>query len=262
MEKYLFKNEKNEVILFWNSCLKLEKDILKTIQGIFEDENVVCVSGNRKKVDINNNQIPIGTYTKYENFVRNRESGLGMLSVVDSGIYAFRRTNIEEEKLSSAIIDVHLYITTLLLLQGQKIILDNRVSVEERVENEKENNIKSHIKSAAASYQNVALNIKKIKFNKQTGIFISHRVLKLLCPILLIEILLLNFVLAFHSGIWLVMFLLQVSIYMFCLIKNVAHIKLDGVIGKVLNILCYFIEINIADLLGMIQLACHKEGKV
>lgn len=246
-------------IMMWDCNCALEAGALLAICDAFMKSGAQCVSGIRKKIDIEGNPVADGAYTKYENVVRVNESKLGALSVVDNGFYAFKKDSVDDVKFVDGVKDYNLFISTVMLLKKKIMVLDRNACI---IEVQKEtDNIKSHIESAASAYQNYFLNIKNFGLNIPTFVFVSHKVFKLCVPFCMIILLVVNVLLIKQGVLWQIIMLLQIVAYVLFAIKNIFKIEYPTPIGKILNLLCYFIEINWSYILGFGTLLSHKDRK-
>lgn len=252
----VIRNSDDEFILMWDCSFELEKKALLKFCQTFKQTNADCISGLRQKIDKNGKRIQNGAYTKYENIVRVNESKLGSLSVVDNGFYALKREAFENIELSDIVKEYNLFLCTAALLKKKKIVLDRTAFILE-VERMTDN-IKSHVESAAASYQNYFLNRKRFGLNLPTFIFISHKVLKLYVPVCMIIVFITNIFLLKQGILWEIIMILQMIAYLLFFIKNFFKIEFKTPIGKILNLLCYFIEINWSYILGFSSLTKRR----
>lgn len=255
----IIKDSVDNTILMWDCNCTLEQGALRTIRETFMKTGAECVSGIRKKIDIEGNPVADGAYTKYENIVRVNESKMGALSVVDNGFYAFKKDSVENVELVDEVKDYNLFLSTAMLLKKEMIVLDRDAYIIE-IQQETDN-IKSHIESAASAYQNYFINIKNFRLNMPTFVFVSHKVFKLYVPFCMIMLLVVNIALISRGIIWKVFMVMQAIAYLLFVLKNTFKIEYKTPIGKILNLLCYFIEINWSYLLGFGILLAHKDRK-
>ena len=82
---------KNEIVVFSDASILLEKGAVKSIVKRFESEDVGCVSGEDRIASVGGE----GLYGKYELFLRRRESAVGSIVGASGCFYAERRSLIE-----------------------------------------------------------------------------------------------------------------------------------------------------------------------
>lgn len=82
------KNARNEIVVFSDAAIILEKDALRKIVGKFEDTGIGCISGE----DYISGGGAEGAYGKYELALRNLENRVGSIVGASGCFYAQRRS--------------------------------------------------------------------------------------------------------------------------------------------------------------------------
>lgn len=88
------KQSAGEIILFSDATGIYSADAVKQMVRHFADPTVGCVAGNVQDASARPNEITRGTksYIGYENYLRQKESDLGILAVAPGSIFAVRRS--------------------------------------------------------------------------------------------------------------------------------------------------------------------------
>lgn len=189
-----------------------------------------------------------GLYWNYEVSLRKMESGMGNLTAVSGSVYAFRRQlfrPIPEELADDLIMPLEVKES------GYYCIYEpEAVCVEETTKNEKEESAK---RIRIANRNILGLIYKRNLFNVfKYGFFswelFSHKVLRLLVPLFMIIIFILNILLAKLSVFYFATLLMQFVFYLFAYLGFLIQ-KKQGKTKKLFTIPLFFCVSNLSILL-------------
>ncbi len=252
----LVKNVKGEILIFNDTRQTIEKNAIKELVNNFNDEKVGCVSG--ELVLASNTESPIsegiGLYWSYELHIRELESQLDSMIGATGAIYAIRRGLISP--IPESIILDDLYIPLMIVKKGYRAILDKSAKAFDQI------SVNSHIESARKVRTLVGnwqlfiehswiLNPFKNRIAFQV---ISHKLLRVIMPYLLIGILFTS-VFLLNIIIYKMILFVQIIFYLFAFIGK--HRKLSK--DKIFSIPYAFCLLNIMAIKGLYYYLTNKQ---
>jgi len=119
-----------------------------------------------------------------------------------------------------------------------------------------------HVRDGAGNYQAMAIFWRMLFPRKGSFVYWSHRIIKWLVPINLIFLIIVSFALSFCSCVMAAVFCVQVLGYVALLLYYLVYArhnrKFEGIIGKLLALIEYFVALNFVWLRGLLALITKK----
>ena len=260
----MLKIVKGEIIIFSDANTLFSTGAIKNLVKHFVDTKIGCVSGQlRYKVDINSGEGAEleNIYWKYENWIKIQESKVGCLSGANGAIYSIRKGLVN--KIKDDIINDDFYISTTILLNGYKVIMDKDAIAYEDPNDSIESQFKRHIRDGAGHYQAIIVFWKLLLPRNGSFIYISHRLIRWLIPFLLIVAIFCNMLLVSQNWVMFVLFILQIVFYIVIIFNYVFIYTKKKVqtnkILKLLSLITYFMLLNLALIIGCYKLIAKKQ---
>ena len=249
---------KTPIVIFSDGNTNLGKDSIREIVNLFKNPKVGCVSGEKRIYGKDSDAAAgagEGLYWKYESTLKKWDAELYSVVGAAGELFAIR-TELWQEVEKDTLLDDFM-ISLRVAMSGYTIQYNpNAYAIETASANVKEE-LKRKIRISAGGIQSVVrlrslLNI--FKYGTLSFQYISHRVLRwTLTPLLLALIIIINFFLAFNSGmkpdnIYTILFYGQLLFYVMALtgwfLEN-RKIKI-----KILFVPYYFFIMNLSVFLG------------
>ena len=261
---------KGEVIVFTDATTFLKIDALKKLLRNFYDEKVGAVCGKLSFVNQGDSSISQseGIYWKYEEFLRRKESEMGILPFVSGAFYGIRRrfyTWVREDLPDDSVSPLGVY------KKGYRVVFEEEAMAYERMVNtaEAEFRIKSRgvVRELGAILSFKEL-LNPFKHPLLSWVLFSHRLLRWSVGFFLIFIFALNICLA-DKSIYLALFLFQVIFYLFAFVGFLLESYQLAItnnqllrVKRAFNIPFYYCVVNFAALCGIIQFLLRKKKAV
>lgn len=253
-QNFAVKSASNEIIVFTDVDSILDKFFVRHLMPYFADPNVACVGGNSILLGQDGafSQTQ-GFYWKLERFLRNAESGLGMLHSLPGWAFAIRRSDFVELDKDTGD-DLILGLEMALKRRHSMIALDAAVY----------DKMPSNIKGEVKARQRITLRsitglmrrktlLNPFLYPRMAFAIWSHKVLRWLTPVFLITFLLSNIwlVIAEYRPIYGFLLMCQLAVYMFGLAGAVGT-KL-GVKVPLAGFIYSFLVGNFGLLMGLLK---------
>lgn len=251
---------KGKIILLSDANAMYNEECLVNLLRNFRNKDVGCVAGEKHVVKngtmISDNE---GLYWKLESLIKKLETKVETVIGADGACYAIRKelfvplpsdTSVDDFLLSMKIVE-----------QGYQIAYEpNAFSVEEAGSTMKEE-LKRKVRIAAGNFYNLKLLTSFMRLDKKSWMFVSHKFLRWISPVLFILLTIALAVEAFFSVIAGIIFVLLVISY---LISYLKFQNIDNIItnNRISNIFSYFYLTVWAQLLGFIKYKRKEQGAV
>jgi cellulose synthase/poly-beta-1,6-N-acetylglucosamine synthase-like glycosyltransferase len=210
------ENATGEIVLFVDIRPRPARNSLKLLVSNFADPRVGCVTGELVLVDENHSgtaKAVGGLYWRYEQWIRKCESQVDSPLGVYGGFYAVRR-ELARPLPDATILDDMLQPLNV-IRQGYRSVIDARARVYDVWPKSLEMEFDRKVRTLAGNFQLLQLAPwlisaeNRLRFN-----LISHKLLRLIVPVLLIVMLGASAILAFHSRAYTSVLVLQVLLYL------------------------------------------------
>ena len=250
---------KGEIVVFADARQVYDKDAIKELVANFNDRQVGAVSGELHLLD--GTKTPIGegvrTYWEYEKFLRKRESMIHSSIGTTGAIYAIRKelfTTIPENTILDDFI-----IPMRIVQKGFRVIFDSSAKAYDRAFSKARQEFTRKVRTLAGNLQ--AFLLIRNMFNpfqcKIALQLISHKLLRLVVPYLLMIVFIINFFLI-SQPLYKFIFALQLLFYASALVGLFSqNSKYNHKICK----LCYtFSLLNLAVVVGCWRFIRNKQS--
>ncbi|MGC1484110.1 MAG: glycosyltransferase family 2 protein [Candidatus Acidiferrum sp.] len=212
-----------EILLFLDIRPWIESNALQLLISNFEDPRVGCAAGELVLRDDGHDAgaKAVGSlYWRYEQWIRNCEAKVDSPLGVYGGFYAIRR------KLASALPDGTILDDMLqplcVIRQGYRSVLDLRARVYDIWPKSLRGEFHRKVRTLAGNFQ--LLQLAPWLLSRQNRLrfeLISHKLMRLLVPVLLVILLITNTLLASHSLLYTAVFTAQIVFYVLAVLGAV-----------------------------------------
>lgn len=242
---------RGEIVALSDANSFTEPNALKYLVRWFSDAQVGAVCGKLVLVDSATGQNVDGMYWKYETFLKKCESKLGALLGSNGAIYALRRAWYPAIP-DNTIVDDFVIPLRAKSLQQCKIVYDAQAIAQEETPAAIGAEFKRRARIGAGGFQAIGLLWKLLhpRFGWTAFTFLNHKILRWVCPFLLILALLTNLALL-HLTFFRWMLAAQVVFYLLAALG--AYLPAQPRILKVLRLATMFTSMNAALLVGFFR---------
>jgi cellulose synthase/poly-beta-1,6-N-acetylglucosamine synthase-like glycosyltransferase len=185
------KHATGEILVFLDTRQSIDPNAISELVSCFADPTVGAVSGELLLLDpdsTSGSANALGVYWKLEKLIRRTESMSGSAVGVTGAIYAIRR-EVYEEIPSGTILD-DVYIPMHVALKGKRVIFLPSAIARDRLFGDKGKEFSRKVRTLTGNYQLIKLEPWLLSpKNPLLFRFISHKILRLLVPALLVLIL-------------------------------------------------------------------------
>lgn len=249
---------KGDIVVFSDASAILKSDALKKLVGNFTDETVGCVSGFYLPAqDSSLRGRGERLYWKYETLLKRRESMVSSILGAHGALYAIRRKLFE--LLEDNIINDDFILPMRIVQKGYRAIYETEAVAVEHGETSVTGELERRSRITVGNVQQTFL-LKRF-LNPFHGLvafqFVSHKVLRVLNPLLLMMICLSSGLLVSNSIIFLTVFLLQVIFYFLGILGFILS-KLKIKVGM-LHVPLYFCLGTVSTIVGLYRSLTGKQ---
>lgn len=251
----LYKQAKNEILVFTDSNTIFHKDALKSLIEDFSDNQIGGVCGRLILVDNEKSKsegVEEVEYWKYETMIKKLEGQLGILLAANGGIFAIRRELFNQIPTLNAVTD-DLFISLSVISQGYKFSYRNDAVAYEETGKDVKAEYKRKVRFGATNFETL-LFFKNLLWSKNRFLsyaFFSHKVTRWFLPSLLLILFVTGMILSDYNDLIHKIFYLQVIVYLLALCGYLlSKIKLRI---PVFSIPYFFVVSNIAIAEGFIK---------
>jgi poly-beta-1,6-N-acetyl-D-glucosamine synthase len=206
------KKAAGKILVFLDARQVVDVDAISELVCCFADPNVGAVSGELLLEDSSgaSNSNALGIYWKIEKTVRKLESASGSVVGVTGAIYAIRRELYTEMPCGTVLDDV--FVPMHVARSGKRVVFQPAAIARDRIFSEKGKEFSRKVRTLTGNYQLLRLAPWLISpANPLLFRFISHKLLRLLVPLLLVLMLVAS---GFSEGVFYrVVFWLQILFY-------------------------------------------------
>jgi poly-beta-1,6-N-acetyl-D-glucosamine synthase len=235
---------RGEILVFGDARQRWAQDALTTLLGNFSRPEVGAVSGDLILESSPGTLAGVGLYWRYEKWLRRNESRLHSTVGVSGSIAAVRRELFNAIPQGVILDDV--YWPLRVVMQGYRVVHDERALAYDRLPDKAHDEFRRKVRTLSGNFQLMAaLPSVLLPWRNPVWLqFISHKVLRLLVPWLLIALLISS---AFLPG-W----VYQLSFWVQVVFYALALLALRGIGGhsSVAGAAASFVTLNAAAWLG------------
>jgi cellulose synthase/poly-beta-1,6-N-acetylglucosamine synthase-like glycosyltransferase len=212
---------KGEVLVFMDARQVIDSDALTELASCFADVNVGAVSGEllleAPSEDVTGEGV--GLYWKLEKAVRRLESATGSVVGVTGAIYALRRELFEEIPTGTLLDDV--YVPMNVARRGKRVIFRPSAIARDKIFSAKGKEFSRKVRTLTGNYQLLRLQPWLLSSsNPLLFRFISHKLMRLAVPILLVILLFASFLA--DGAVYRTVFWLQVAFYVLAVVGSLS----------------------------------------
>ncbi len=238
---------KGDLVVFADSRQRFSTNAISELVANFSDSRVGCVSGelvflNGTGSDI---QAEMGAYWKYEKFIRKTESQTGSVVGATGAIYAIRKKLYQPLPQNTLLDDV--LVPMKISMQGYRVIFENKAHAFDIVSSDVHHEWRRKVRTLAGNWQLFSLCplLLSPRSNKLFFRFLSHKVMRLFVPFLMVSLLVSSF---FSSGtLYTFLFITQLFFYLVALIP-LCFQSLNKI--PLVKLIHFFCVLNFAALTG------------
>ena len=250
----LIEKANGDILILSDANVLFDKNTVKEIIKPFSDDTIGLVDTRMTNTGLKKEGISFQekSYISREVKIKNREGLLwGTMIGPFGGCFALRKDLYSPVPINFLVDDF--YICMKILEKGYKTINNLDAIVYEDVSNNLSDEFRRKVRIATGDFQNL-WKFKNVLWPPFTGLafsFMSHKILRWLTPIFIINAFLSNFILSFYSDFyfWSLLF------FMFILLLPISDFLLRKI--KIHNILLrfvtHFLSMNIALLIGLVK---------
>ena len=208
---------RGEIVVFTDVRQRLEPDAVRALAAALSDPRVGAVSGELRFVeraaDGNRYAASVGAYWRYEKWLRRNESASGSCIGVTGAIYAARRALLPSIPAGLVLDDV--YVPMAIALSGARVVFEPAAVAWDEPSADAAAESRRKRRTLAGNYQLVALCpalLDPIR-NPLWLRFVSHKLMRLAAPWLLVAAFVANFALVDDAPAFAALFAAQVAAY-------------------------------------------------
>ncbi len=244
------EQSKGEIVLFSDATTHYHPDVLHKLLPNFADDDVGCVAGRLIYEDGSNSQIGKGakSYWNYETFVKQSESRACSLIGASGCLYAVRKSAYRPmypEACSDFLICTEIY------RQGLRSVYEPDAVCYEETNKHPVEEMRMRVRVISQTFTDLWRNRDMLNPLK-SGLFavelISHKLFRYAVPVFLFFSLISAFLLAFRSGLFLLVFGIQLGFYLLAAVSWILDKRKIRI--KFLAFPLYFVLTNIASIKG------------
>ena len=239
-----------EIILFSDATTMYEENVLRAMLPNFADETVGCVAGKLIYVDASDSGVGKGarSYWNYETFLKESESRACSLIGASGCLYSVRKSAYQP-MYAEACSDF--LIATVMYRQGLRTVYEPEAVCTEETNRDTEKEMRMRVRVISQTFTDLWRNramLNPLRSGFYAVELFSHKVLRYAVPVFLIFILIASGILAFSSGFFMAILLLQIAFYAAALVGWILEKR--GIGLGFLAIPTYFVLTNAASLMG------------
>ncbi|MDD3687510.1 MAG: glycosyltransferase [Bacteroidales bacterium] len=252
-----------DILILSDANVFFDKNTIAELVKPFADDKIGLVDTNMKNTGLKKEGISIQekSYISREVNIKNREGILwGTMMGPFGGCFAIRHDLYSPVPKNFLVDDF--YICMKVIEKGYKAVNNLNAVVYEDVSNNLSDEFRRKVRIATGDFQNLN-EFKKMLWPPWTGLsfsFMSHKVLRWITPLFIISAWILNFILAFDSLFYLILF----AGYNFVIILPLADflLKKINIHNVILRFITHFFTMNLALLRGMFKAIKGVESNV
>lgn len=249
-----------EVIAFLNVKYEYDFAIIGNLVAPFSDPDVGCVIGMQRMMPDQKGQSQEGIFWKYENLVRNQESEIGCVSGANHSVYAVRKALYS--KLPGGIKNIGFFVSTAVGQKGADVIFEPLAIAYEKGTDRTKSGFEAHAEEAVCYWQ-AFVHFRKMLFPGKKGfVYISHRVMKWFVPFNLLMLFISTIILTGKSVVYKLLLIAQIILYTTVSFYPAGKVKSKNAIVKMLDIMHYFLALNVSYVIGLIRFIKRRNKDV
>ncbi len=248
-----------EIVVFMDARQVVEPEAIALLVAHFADESIGGVAGELVIVDDEQSGFAsgVGAYWRYEKWIRRREARLDSVVGVSGALYALRRSYFRS--LPAGIILDDVLIPMQAVLAGARVVFEPRAVALDTPSSDLLHERNRKTRTLAGNFQLAALRpelLNPLK-NRLWWQFLSHKMLRLLVPYLLLIALGLSLLLAASHWLYLLLTAAQLLFYLLAFSGSVLP---QTRTFMPVRLAFTFVAMNFFAVLGMIEFVRNKQA--
>jgi glycosyltransferase involved in cell wall biosynthesis len=247
-----------DVVILSDANTSVEPNAVRRVVQWFRDESVGVVVGRLVLTDPRTGRNVDSLYWKYETFLKQMDARLNALLGANGAIYALRRSLFVPMPDDTLVDDLVLPLL-IRLNTGRDIVYDRTIVAHEETPADIGSEFKRRSRIGAGGFQ--SLSVLWPLLSPARGwiafTFVSHKLLRWLCPFLLLGAVVMNALLLGH-GAYRIAFAMQAALYVTAAAGSV--VPGSSVAARLLRLTTLFTSMNVALLAGFYQWAAGVRG--
>ncbi len=260
----LVQTAKNETIVFCDARQTFAPNAIRELVSNLADSHVGCVSGElifEEKKEEGATAKGVNLYWNYEKFIRKHESRLHSMLGATGAIYAIRRELFVP--IPAKIVLDDMFVPLQIIRKGYRAVLDESAKAYDQVADSPREEHRRKTRTLFGNYQIFRLFSDLFNpFHSPVAIqLFSHKLLRVLIPIFLILLFILN-ALLIGEPLYQVMFYLQITFYGMAVTGALSRYQKHGIFNLISKI-CYipyvFCLLNFSALAGTLRFFSSRQ---
>ncbi len=188
-----YREARGNIVVLSDANTLIQPNAVRKLVRWFADERVGVVCGRLDLTDSPTGRNADGLYWRYENFLKSQEDRLGVLLGANGGLYALRR-ELEPALAINAIVDDFVIPLRAKILTGCRLIYDPTAVACEETPSNLRDEFHRRSRLGAGGFQSLAQlwPLLHPRHGWTAFAFLSHKVLRWLCPFFLLALLISN----------------------------------------------------------------------
>lgn len=254
MLNLLVKNANGEILVFTDARQRIDKEALTKLTSNFSDDKVGSVSAELLfENEAENRGYGVGTYWKYEKFIRVNESKIGSMLGATGAMYAIRKDLFSQLPPDLILDDV--YTPLKIVEKGYRAIFEPEAKIYDKISKDAKEEFKRKTRTLAGNFQ-VFIYLKGLFNPFKSAVawqLFSHKFLRLIVPFFLISLFLSN-IFMLPDNFYKAVFISQAVFYFLAFLGLVFKKA-----SRVINIPYMFCVMNAAALAGFYRFLTGKQ---
>lgn len=250
---------KADIIVFTDATTFLKEDAIKKLVRNFSDEKIGAVCGkiffnNPYDSSISQNE---SLYWKYEEFLRKKESEIGILPFVSGAFYGLRRhlyTPVKAGLPDDSVSPLGVY------KKGYRVVFEAEAVAYERLSSTADGEFRIKARGVVRELGSIwefRTLLNPFKHFLISFVLIHHRILRYSIPFFLTILLILNLYLVLSDTVlYKIIFSMQVIFYGLALFKVFFG---NNMKARIISLPYYFCLVNFAAFIGVMQFLLHQK---
>lgn len=238
-----------QIVAFADVRQRWSPETLDAMLSNFRDPNVGGVSGELILEESPGVLAGVGMYWRYEKWIRNSESKVGSQIGVTGAIAAVRKNCFREIPQGTILDDV--YWPMQVVLQGKRVVFEAGAKAYDRLPADASGEFRRKVRTLAGNFQLVALCPRLLVpiVNPAWLSFVSHKLMRLVCPWAMVAIAIGLVLLIFDQGLSVMGCLAAATLVgelLFVAIGIIGLVTTIGAGNKMVSVISSFVLLNLA----------------
>jgi poly-beta-1,6-N-acetyl-D-glucosamine synthase len=244
-----------EIVVFTDARQSIDSEAVRQLVSNFADPSVGCVSGNLNLGEPgNSDEKGLGLYWRIEKMIRQSEAATGSMVGTTGALYAARKNLLVSIPQVTLLDDV--YIPMQVARQGKRVVFESGAIAWDHLDKPPGWEFRRKIRTLVGNYQLIRLAPWLLTTrNPLLFEFVSHKVLRLFGPFMLVGLLLSSLLLPgtfYRSAL-----ALQVAFYIIALVALMK--SRPALVGRLSDAAFTFVMLNTAALVALLYFVTGKK---